>query len=124
MIALVDTSIMIDVLRGVDEALACLEPYDALHASEISRLEVLAGMRPTEEAGTRALLSAFVWHDVDQVVAEMAGQLGRAWLRGNQGIDSADLAVAATALRLGAPLLTLNTKHFPMFPGLAAPYAC
>jgi hypothetical protein len=30
--------------------------------------------------------------------------------------------IAATAKELGADLVTLNVKHFPMFPGLRAPY--
>jgi predicted nucleic acid-binding protein len=41
---------------------------------------------------------------------------------GNRGIDTADLAIAATAMALDVRLLTRNVKHFPMFAGLAAPY--
>lgn len=78
-------------------------------------------MRASEQA-TRTLLGGFTWHPVDADVAELAGELGRAWLPRNRGIDSADLAVAATAIRLRGQLLTRNVKHFPMFQGLAAPY--
>lgn len=125
MTVLVDTSVLIDVLRGVPAAAATLR--DALasgrpHASEITRLEVLAGMRPGEEQTTRSLLDVLDWHPVDDEIAERAGELGRAWLPGNRGIDAADLAIAATAISAEARLLTLNVKHFPMFPGLAAPY--
>ena len=93
-----------------------------LHASEVVRLEVLAGMRAREETATRALLGAFTWHPLDEKIAEIAGELGRQWLAGNRGIDSADLAIAATAILLDAQLLTKNVKHFPMFGGLSAPY--
>jgi predicted nucleic acid-binding protein len=125
MSALVDTSVLIDHLRGHKQAAATLEEYRSggpLHASEISRLEVLAGMRPHEDAPTRSLLSAFVWHSVDTEVAERAGELGRRWLPSHNTIDSADLAIAATALLIGLPLLTTNVRHFPMFAGLGAPY--
>ena len=85
-------------------------------------MEVLAGMRAREEDATRTLFGAFVWHPLDEGIAEIAGELGRQWLPGNSGIDSADLAIAATAVALDARLLTRNVKHFPMFAGLSAPY--
>ena len=93
-----------------------------MHASEITRLELLAGMRPTEEQGTRSLLSVLVWHPVDDDVAEEAGALGRRWLPSHRNIDGADLAIAATAIRTGSRLLTRNVRHFPMFKDLSAPY--
>ena len=93
-----------------------------LHASEMTRVEVLAGMRPTEEVVTLALLGTLTWHPVDVDVAVDAGALGRAWLPSHRSIDGADLVVAATALRANARLLTCNIKHFPMFTELAAPY--
>jgi predicted nucleic acid-binding protein len=123
--ALVDTAILIDYLRGHERAGDLLETKrasGALHASEITRLEVLAGMRPAEEEPTRLLLSTLAWHEVDAEVAEEAGALGRRWRPSHHAIDSADLAIAATAILTGAELLTLNVRHFPMFPNLRAPY--
>jgi len=123
--ALVDTSILIDYLRGHAGAGDLLERErvaDVLHASEITRMEVLAGMRPTEADTTRALLSILVWHPVDAEIAEEAGSLGRQWLPRDHTIDSADLAIAATAVCLDARLLTRNVRHFPMFTDLRAPY--
>jgi hypothetical protein len=125
MTALVDTSVVIDYLRGHPGAAELLEAErtaSPLHASEITRVEVLAGMRPEEEEGTRSLLSTLIWHPVDSEVAEEAGALGRKWLPSRQAIDSADLAIAATALRVDARLLTKNVRHFPMFDALRAPY--
>lgn len=125
MTALVDSSVLVDFLRGHPGALALLERERAtgpLQASEITRLEVLVGMRRAEEQDTRELLSTFVWHAVDATVAEKAGELGRRWLPSHQGIDGADLAIAATALLLDARLLTMNIRHFPMFTDLRRPY--
>ena len=125
MSALVDTSVLIDYLRGHAGAGDVLErerAADVLHASEITRIEVLAGMRPTEEDDTRALLSTLVWHPVDSEIAEEAGALGRRWLPSHQTIDSADLAIAATVVRTDARLLTRNVRHFPMFTDLQPPY--
>lgn len=125
MTPLVDTSVLIDYLRGRQQAATLLERERqdaALHASEITRMEVLAGMRPHEEQLTRSLLSTLQWHPVDAEVAEKAGELGRAWLPSHRGIDGADLAIAATALLLNARLLTLNVRHFPMLPDLRPAY--
>ena len=125
MSVLVDTSVLIDVLRGEAAAADLLRDARAngsLHASEVTRLEVLAGMRPLEEVATRALLAVLTWHPLDEGVADKAGELGRTWLPGNRGIDAADLAIAATTVLLDAQLLTKNVKHFPMFKGLHAPY--
>jgi len=77
---LVDTSVLINYLRGHKGAAELLEHERAaapMQASEITRLEVLAGMRPGEEDGTRSLLSPLVWHPLDGAVAEEAGALGR-----------------------------------------------
>ncbi len=126
MTVLVDTSVLVDYLRGDRDAAQILERERAaapLHASEVTRLEVLAGMRPAEEVATRSLLSTLIWHPVDADVAEEAGALGREWLHSHHNIDSADLAIAATAARTGSRLLTLNVRHFPMFKDLQAPYS-
>jgi predicted nucleic acid-binding protein len=125
MTTVVDTSILIDLLRGEPAArFAIRDARQAgpLHASEVTRLEVLAGMRPREERATRSLFEALIWHPLDAGIAEVAGDLGRRWLPAHGGIDSADLAIAATAVILDARLYTRNVKHFPMFDGLSAPY--
>jgi predicted nucleic acid-binding protein len=123
--ALIDTSVLIDYLRGHQGAADFLERERAaapLHASEMTRLAVLAGMRPGEEGGTRSLLSTLVWHPVDNEVAEEAAALGRRWLPSHHAIEGADLAIAATAIRTGSRLLTRNVGRFPMFTDLPAPY--
>lgn len=125
MTVLVDTSVLIDFLRGHPGAQSLLEDERLrapLHASEITRLEVLAGMRAKEESSTKTLLEVFTWHPVDREIAERAGALGRTWLASHGSIDSADLAIAATALVTGSNLVTCNVKHFPMFAELRKPY--
>jgi len=110
--ALVDTSVLVDYLRGHEGAAAVLERERAaasLQASEISRLEVLAGMRPSEEDATRSLLATLAWHPVDAEVAEDAGSLGRRWLPSHHTIDGADLAIAATVIALICSRATFGT---------------
>ena len=118
-------AVLVDYLRGHEGAAGVLQgerQAAPLHASEITRLEVLAGMREAEEDATRSLLSTLVWHPVAGDVAEEAGALGRRWLGSHHTIDGADLAIAATVIRSGARLLTRNVRHFTMFADLRAPY--
>lgn len=126
MAALVDTSILIDHLRGVQKAQALLESEvlagEPLFASVLTKTEVLAGMRPRELAPTSALLAMMVWIDVTDAVAERAGQLANRYVRSYPGIDLVDYVIASTRERLGVALWTHNVRHFPMIRGLVAPY--
>ncbi len=123
--SLVDSSVLIDILRRRQPALTLLEQrrtQDILESSVVVKVEVLSGMRANEEPRTRALIDSIAWHPVDDLIAEEAGRLGRRWLPSHGGIDAVDLIVAATANVLALDLLTTNVKRFPMFPDLAAPY--
>ena len=124
--ALVDTSILIDHLRGVQAARDLLTEAVAkqrpLVGSMLTRIEVLAGMRTKEEAKTRALLGVLRWVPVDAALAEAAGVLANRYVSSHPGIDTVDYVVAATMSAEQADLWTLNVKHFPMVPGLRPPY--
>jgi len=123
--AVVDTSVLVDALRGLEPAVRVLEDLRrsaVLHSSVVVRAEILAGMRPNEEESTRELLDAFEWHPVTEATSEEAGRLGRRWLPSHRGIDTADLLIAATARILDRTVLTRNVRHFPMFPDLSSPY--
>ncbi len=82
----------------------------------------MTGLRSAERSAVESLFATIGWVAVDEEIARRAGTLGRRFRASHQGIDLADLAVAATAERLGADVATINVKHFPMFPGLRAPY--
>ena len=122
-----DTSVLIDHLRGRPEAAAKIIPDaiargDELWSSYVVRSEILAGMRSDEETATRDLLGLITWVDVDEVLSEAAGALGRRFLASHKGIDIADLIVAALTQQLDGELKTTNIKHFPMFKDLKSPY--
>lgn len=124
--ALVDTSILVDHLRGVRAASDLLTEAVAqqreLVGSVLTRIEVLAGMRTKEEAETRALLGVLRWVPVDVALADAAGVLARRYVRSHPGIDTVDYIIAATAAAEQAEPWTRNVKHFPMVPGLRPPY--
>ena len=127
MTILVDTSVMIDHLRGHEGARAALGTArtsgERLLASVLTKIEVLAGVRDGEERATQALLRVFEWIAVDDDLAERAGAMAQAFVRSHPGVDPVDYAIAATAERFEAELWTRNLKHFPMLPELTEPYA-
>lgn len=122
----VDTSVLIDHLRGDERARTALseamQNRERLHGSVMSKVEVLAGMRDEEEKGTRRLLDLLDWVPVTDPIAERAGELARVYLSSHPGVDPVDYVIAATTDYLGAELWTRNSKHFPMFEGLPNPY--
>jgi predicted nucleic acid-binding protein len=118
-----DTSVLVDHLRAVAPATEYLAGLDTRPScSEISRIEVVQGLRSAERRAAEKLFALIDWVPVDEAVARRAGELGRRWRRSHPGIGVADLAIAATAEQVGSPLATRNLKHFPMFEGLRAPY--
>ena len=120
---MVDTSVLIDVLRGDDVAVSWLAALDAVPmCSEVTRVEVLQGVRSAEHGPTERLLQTLRWVPVDESVSRSAGDLGRRFRRGHRGIGVADLIIAATCIATGADLATLNVRHFPMFGGLTPAY--
>lgn len=125
MTVLLDTSVLIDHLRGNCDARTALtsaaDAGDRLVASVVTKVEVLAGVRPSEEPATRRLFDVLDWAPVTDPIAEQAGRLANRFVRSHPGVDPVDYIIAATAEHLGATLWTRNLKHFPMFD-LTAPY--
>lgn len=118
-----DTSVLIDVLRGRAEATEYVRSLGKVPScSELSRAEVLRGLRDEERQYAEDLFAELRWIPVDETIARRAGELGRRWDRSHPGIGTSDLVIAATAMTLGASIATSNVKHYPMFPGLRAPY--
>lgn len=119
---LVDTTVLVDVLRGLPAARPWVEAQpDVLAASEVTRVEILRGMRSAERPAVQAALDALHWFAVDAETATRAGQLGRRY-RHSHDLAVADLIVAATAQVHDLPLVTSNIRHFPMIDGLQPPY--
>lgn len=122
----VDTSVLIDHLRGVDAArevlIFAVDSGEVIAASVLTRFEILAGMRAAEEPAVESLFEEIQWVPVDTPLVELAGIYARRFLRSHPGVDAVDYMIAATATALGAALWTRNIKHFPMFAELAAPY--
>jgi predicted nucleic acid-binding protein len=123
---LLDTPVIVDHLRGDERATRLLselfEAEERVWAATPTRTEVLAGLRSTERELMADLFDLLSWVDIDVKVAGAAGELAQRYLRSHSGIDTTDYLIAAAALSIGARLITLNTRHYPMFPGLEPAY--
>ena len=120
---LLDTCILIDVLRGRESAIDFIDALsDRPALSVITATELVAGVRTTaERRHIDRLLETYVVVDIDLEVAKLAGEYVRQYGR-SHSVDPIDALIAATAKASGADFATLNIKHFPMFAGLEPPY--
>ena len=120
---LLDTCIMIDVLRGKEAAVAFVTGLqDTPGLAVVTVTELVAGCRGAgERRQIDQLLSHYVIHDINRDIAGLAGDYIRRY-GPSHGTDPLDALIAATAKTHSLPLATLNLKHFPMFAGLTRPY--
>jgi len=116
-IHLLDTDVLIDFLRGRAEARAFLSRYETAAEppviSVVSVTELWAGMRQGEERATGALVSALRKTPLSEEIALAAGNMLRTYRR-SHATELGDALIAATAVELGATLVTRNVKHYPM----------
>jgi predicted nucleic acid-binding protein len=123
MSVLLDSDVLVDYLRGLPAAGSFVSGLAVTPTcSEVTRVEVLRGMRSPERRVTERFLATIRWVGVDAEISTSAGALGRRFGRSHGTLGVADLVIAATAERLRIPLATLNVRHFPMFPGLEPAY--
>jgi predicted nucleic acid-binding protein len=118
---LVETTILVDFLRGSDAAAEYLDKARAegdLLCSGVTQAELFVGSRARSEI--RA---------IDQLLARFqsepiaAGDSTRAltWLRKyyhSRGVGFHDCLLGAAAARRQIPIATLNEKHFMALPGV------
>jgi predicted nucleic acid-binding protein len=115
---LLDTSILIDVLRRRNQRSEWLAELvrggHTLSTSTLNIAEIYAGMRPVEEARTEALLGGLELYELSGLSARLAGRLKNTWARKGYTLTLADTIVASIAIERGCALLTDNRKDFPM----------
>jgi len=125
-VIVLDTSVLVDQLRGVSEArdalVGALERGDSLVSSVLTKVEVLAGTRARERSSVRLLLDRLAWVGVTDEIADGAGALARRYRRSHPAVGVVDFVIAATARAVDGSLWTRNVSNFPMFTNLRAPY--
>ena len=119
---IVDTGVLIEVLRGKEQTKAWLESRSRgpLRYSPVTRAEIRAGARPRERAAISALFAGMDALVIDEGTADLAGdQLARH--AASHGVQMGDALIAASALEHGDELATFNARHFPGVKRLLRP---
>lgn len=123
---LVDTDVLIDFLRGYEEAMSLVAAKsEHIVVSSIVVAELYAGVRGgadgAEQRLLERLLALFRVVPVSSGIARLGGLYKRDYGR-SHGVGLADAIVAATATVEDAELMTLNVKHYPMFTDIEPAY--
>ncbi len=119
---LLDTGVLLRHVRGqksIVQLVRGLGRQDQLVISVITRLEVRAGMHPSERYATQKLLSRFTTFAVDRDIADRAGDLVREGRSSGRVRSLPDAIIAATALEHHLTLITFNVADFASIPGLS-----
>jgi predicted nucleic acid-binding protein len=117
--AVFDTNILIDLLNGRVEANDEAERYSGLAISRLTWIEVLTGVRNTEDQHrVEDLLGWFEMVELDEPVARETIAL-----RQQHRLKIPDAIIWASARLRDSLLVTRNSKDFPSGdPGIRVPY--
>lgn len=115
---LLDTTVLIDLLRGRPGALRRLrtlrEVDDSPHACVVNVEEIVRGLREREDVAARLLFSGLRIVPLGPQEGWRAGEWRRRFAARGRTLAQADCLIAAAALSLGGRLATGNPKDFPM----------
>jgi predicted nucleic acid-binding protein len=115
---LLDTTVLIDLLRGRDGARARLAALRALSDSPyvcaVNVEEVARGLRPGEAGPAERLFSGLRMADLGREEGWQAGRWRADFASHGTTLTQADCLIAAAALAVGGRLATGNPRDFPM----------
>ncbi|MGH8936623.1 MAG: PIN domain-containing protein [Acidimicrobiia bacterium] len=117
MAVLLDTTVLIDALRGraaADRVRGLRRTGEVPFVCAINVEELWRGSFPEEEGTLRRLLAGLRVAPLGRAQGEMAGKWRRRHASQGITLSQADCLVAAAAVGIGARLATGNPSHFPM----------
>jgi predicted nucleic acid-binding protein len=115
---LIDSDIVIEVLRGRDQAIlsqwsALANSSSTILMSPVTVAEIGAGARTSELQMIAQFFAPLTCIDIDQKIGQLAGEYLRRFNK-SHNLKIADALVAASAAQNQADLWTRNRKHYPM----------
>ena len=115
---LLDTTVLIDCLRGKSEAVEFLCRIAAegsvAGCCPINIVEVYGGMRDKEREATEKLLESLEYYEVTKDIAKQAGEYERHYRQRGITLSLSDVIIAAVAISDNLMLVTGNPRHYPM----------
>jgi predicted nucleic acid-binding protein len=116
MTVLLDTTVLIDLLRGKPQGIAIFRQLLASgHVPATSAInvgEVYSGVRPHELNNVQRLFAEMEIYPVSFSIAKHAGELRNSAARKGITLELDDMLVASTALEYGISIITANIKDF------------
>lgn len=118
MAVLLDTTVLIDLLRGRGGAIAALEVLanagERPFTCAVNVEELYRGLRSDEERSADRLVGGLQLAPLGRAQGALAGSWRRDHAAAGATLSQADCLIAAAAVGVGARLATGNPKHFPM----------
>lgn len=123
---ILDTSFLIDVLRGnegVERRLSTVDSSGVAHVTPITVMELWEGVHRStaterEREQVEELLSGLHEVPFDRDCAMTAGRINASLGEAGQPVDDADVMIAACALVHDQPVITRNVSHFERVDGI------
>ena len=120
-LTIIDTDILIDMGRDVQEAVDCLgsiQEHSIPAVSVVTQMELLVGCRnKREQQNMERFLEHFQVVRLTEQVSDTAVNLLRQY-RLRHGLAIPDALIAATAVTLGQPLISKNQRDYRFIKGL------
>lgn len=118
MSVLLDSTVLIDLLRGRVGALARLEALrrggEPPFTTAINVEEIHRGLLPAEQTAVEQLFDGLRVASIGRAEGARAGDWRREHAARGVTLAQADCLIAAAAVSLGVPLATGNPRDFPM----------
>jgi predicted nucleic acid-binding protein len=111
----IDTDILIDAGRGIEQALFCLKQYEhqtILTVSIVTKMELVVGCRDKSELrDTKKFLCRFMLLHINENISKKADELLSEY-RLSHGLLIADAIIAATAINWNYSLISKNQRDY------------
>ena len=114
---LLDTTILIELFRGRQEAIGFLDKLSqegAFFICPIVVSEIFSGVRPAELPKVEEFFEAMNFCPINYQTARRAGLYRRDYQSRGITLSISDTLIAAAAIEHSLTLVTKNVRHFPM----------
>jgi predicted nucleic acid-binding protein len=115
---LLDTTVLIDLLRGRPEARRRLRAIraagDDVYACAVNVEEIVRGLLPGEDAATMKLVQGLRMAPLERDEGWQAGEWRRDYAARGRTLSQADCLIAAASKAVRARVATGNVQDFPM----------
>jgi len=117
----IDTSILIDYLRGGilwEELIGNLKKDTEIYLPTIVVFEIFSGKSTSDPKIAKEINNFLAYFQRIELTDDIAKRAGELFRDVNKNLGAPDYIIAASALELNATVVTLNRKHFEQITNL------